>query len=282
MSYEHIDVVPLAPALGAEIEGVDLGAGLDDAVWSEIKQAFLHHQVLFFRDQKLTPGDQVAFAARFGPIGRYPFAEALEGHPDVIAIVKEPHQTTNFGGIWHTDTAYLENPSLGSALYALEVPSVGGDTMWSSMYAAYEALSDGMKALLADLHVVNSAAKNKASLRMDHLEDGSMKGRDADQMEVKEAVHPAVRSHPETGRKSLYVSEAHAVRFDGMTVEESRPILDYLYDHAIREEFTCRFRWTAGTLAIWDNRCTLHYPLNDYHGHRRELHRVTIDGDRPR
>ncbi len=280
--FDHIRVTPLAPALGAEVTGVDLATGIDAAVWGEIKRAFLEHQVLFFRDQQMTPGNEVEFAARFGPIGNYPFAEALDGHPDVIAIIKEPHQTTNFGGIWHTDTAYLETPSLGSALYALEVPPVGGDTMWANMYAAYDALSDGMKALLGGLGVVNSAAKNKDTLRMDHLEDGAMKGRDADQMEVREAIHPAVRTHPETGRKSLYISEAHAVRFDGMTAEESEPILEYLYGHVIREEFTCRFRWTAGTLAIWDNRCTLHYPLNDYHGHRRELHRVTIDGDRPR
>ena len=280
-SYQHISVEPIAPAIGAEVTGVDLSQPLTDETFGEIHQAFLDHIALFFRDQNLTPDQQVSFAACFGPIGRYPFAEPVDGNPDVIAIIKEAHQTSNFGGIWHTDTTYLEKPSLGSMLYARQVPSVGGDTMWSNMYAAYDTLSDGMKELLSQLRGINSAAKNKDALRMDHLEDGAMKGKNADKMDVKMASHPVVRTHPETGRKSLFISEAHTIGFEGMTEAESKPILDFLFTHAINEEFTCRFRWSTNTLAVWDNRCGLHYPLNDYHGHRREMHRITLQGDIP-
>ena len=279
--FSHITVTPLTAGIGAEISGVDLSADMSAEVWQEVHQAYLDYIVLFFRDQILTPADQVNFAARFGPIGKYPFAEPVEGHPDVIAIIKEAHQTSNFGGIWHTDTTYLECPSLGSVLYSREIPEVGGDTMWANQYAAYDALSDGMRTMLDNLKLLCSANKNKAALREDHLADGAMKGQDGGRMDVQQAVHPVVRTHPETGRKALYVSEAHAVCFDGWTVEESAPLLEYLYHHARKPEFTCRFRWTVNTLTIWDNRCGLHYPLNDYHGQRRELNRVTIEGDRP-
>ena len=279
--YHHISVSAIAPAIGAEVSGVDLSKNLSTEVFAEIHQAFLDYIVLFFRDQNLTPEQQLAFAARFGPIGRYPFAEPVAGNPDVIAIIKEPHQTTNFGGIWHTDSPYLDKPSLGSMLYARQVPDVGGDTLWSNMYAAYDALSDGMKDMLGGLKANFSAAKNKQALRTDHLQDGSMTGRAADEMDVQSAIHPVVRTHPETGRKSLYVSEAHTTAFEGWTTTESAPILDYLYTHAIQPEFTCRFRWTVNSLAVWDNRCALHYPLNDYHGQRREMHRITLEGDVP-
>ena len=279
--FKHITVMPLGPSIGAEVSGIDLSTDMTPEVWQEVHRAFLTYIVLFFRDQTLTPADQVAFAARFGPIGHYPFAEPLDGHPDVIAIIKEAHQTSNFGGIWHTDTAYLDQPSLGSVLYSREVPAVGGDTLWSNQYAAYAALSAGMKAMLDGMRAIHSADKNKAELRTDHLVDGPMTGRDAARMDVQMGVHPVVRTHPETGRRALYLSEAHTICFDGMTTEESAPLLTYLFAHAIKPEFSCRFRWTVDTLTIWDNRCALHYPLNDYHGQRRELHRVTIDGERP-
>jgi taurine dioxygenase len=281
MSYRHIEVRPIAPALGAEIGGVDLARPLDDAVFAEIEAAFHDHLVIFFRDQELTPESQVRFAARFGPVGRYPFAEPIEGHPDVIAVVKEADQTTNFGGMWHSDTAYLERPPLGSALYALEVPAVGGDTLFANMYLAYDTLSAGMKTLLDGLAAVNSAGKGGGAVRGPHLASGVMTGRDLDKMTL-EAAHPVVRTHPATGRKALYVNRAHTVRFAEMTEAESAPLLDFLFDHAERDDFTCRFRWTKGALALWDNRCTQHYPLNDYHGHRRVMHRVTVEGERPR
>lgn len=282
MDYERIIVEPLAPALGAEVSGVDLSQPLDDETADEIRRAFAEYLVLFFRDQEITPAQQVAFAGLFGPVGAYPFAEPIAEHPQVIAIVKEPHQTTNFGGIWHTDTPYLERPSLGSVLYALEVPAYGGDTMWANGYRAWDSLSDGLRAVLEPLSAVQSAAKNKAKLRADHLKDGSMRGHNVESMDIQQSEHPVARTHPVTGRKALYVSPAHTTNFVGWTDAESAPLLDYLYARVTSEENTCRFRWTKGSVAVWDNRCALHYPLNDYHGQRRKLHRVTIDGDKPR
>ena len=278
--YRRIEVRPLAAALGAEVEGVDLSRPLADEVFAEVHRAFLEHLVIFFRAQTLGPGQLCAFARRFGQLGRYPFAEPLPGHPEVVPVIKEPEQRTNFGGMWHSDTVYLERPPLGSALYAKEVPAVGGDTLFANMYLAYESLSDGMKALLDGLTAVHSAAKHKDALRADHLAGGAMAAREGAVVDL-EAAHPVVRRHPETGRRALYVNRAHTVRFAGMTEAESAPILEFLFAQAVREDFTCRFRWQAGSLALWDNRCTQHYPLNDYHGHRRVMHRVTVEGEPP-
>ena len=275
-----IEIRPLSGSLGAEIHGADLARPLEAEAFAEIERAFLDHLVVFFRGQKLAPAQLVAFAARFGPIGRYPLAEPIPEHPDVIAVIKEPEQTTNFGGVWHSDTVYLEAPSLGSALYAKEVPATGGDTLFANMYLAYESLSPGLRRLLDGLRAVNSAGKNKETLRGDHLAGGSMAGTGADEQGFR-AEHPVVRRHPVTGRKALYVNRAHTLHFSGMTEAESAGLLDFLFEHAAREDFTCRFRWEAGSLALWDNRCTQHYPLNDYHGQRRVMHRVTIEGDRP-
>lgn len=280
MTYRHIQVRPLSSALGAVIGGVDLARPLAAETFSEVRRAFLEHLVIFFRDQSLTPDQQVAFAGRFGPIGIYPFAAPLKDHPQVIAVVKEPEQTTNFGGFWHSDTAYLERPSLGSVLYAKQVPPLGGDTLFANMYLAYESLSEGMRRVLDGLSAVNSSAKNKETVRGDHLASGSMTGRSSAPQD-RTAEHPVVRIHPDTGRKALYVNPAHTVRFTGMTEQESAPILEFLFAHAVREEFTCRFSWEPGSLAFWDNRCTQHYPLNDYPGQRRAMHRVTVEGERP-
>lgn len=279
MATAEFTVTPIAPALGAVVTGIDLSRPVLDAAFAEIEAAFHAHLVLFFENQRLTSDQFAAFAGRFGPIGRYPFAKPLPEHPEIIPVIKEADQRTNFGGVWHSDTTYLERPPLGSLLYALEVPPIGGDTLFANMYLAYEALSDGMKRLLDGLTVVNSANKDSVALRGAHLAAG-MAGRDLDKMTL-EATHPAVRMHPVTGRKGLYVNRAHSLRFSGMTEAESAPLLDYLYRHAVREEFTCRYRWSVGALAVWDNRCTQHYPLNDYHGHRRALHRITIEGERP-
>lgn len=280
-SYRRIAVAPLAPALGAEIAGVDLAAAIDDETRDEILRAFHAYQVLFFRGQRLTPAQQVAVAGIFGPVGTYPFAAPIAEHPQVIPVAKEANQTTNFGGIWHTDTPYLLRPSLGSALYALEVPACGGDTVWASSVRAWETLSKGLRATLKGLRAVHSAGRNKDRLRADHMRAGAMRGQYEDAMDVTEAEHPVARTHPETGRTALYVSPAHTTRFAGWTEAESAPLLDYLFRHITQEDNTCRFRWSKGALAIWDNRCTLHYPLNDYHGHRRVLHRVTIEGEEP-
>lgn len=281
MNDKLIAVTPLAPALGAEVSGVDLSRPLDDDAVAEIRRAFRDFLVLFFRGQSLTPDALVAFARLFGPVGTYPFAEPIPDHPNVIAIVKEPHQTTNFGGIWHSDTPYLERPSLGSVLYAREVPPAGGDTLWANMHLAWERLPAERREMLAPLRAMHTAAKNKDVLRAGPIAAAGMRGRRLERVDTEQAEHPVARTHPVTGRKSLYVSPAHTTRLSGMTGDESAPILEELFAHATRDEFTCRFRWMQGSLAVWDNCCTLHYPLNDYHGHRREMHRVTIDGGKP-
>ena len=273
-----IGIHPVSGALGAEISGIDLSRDVDAQTLEQLRRAWLEHLVLFFRDQPLTPAQFLAFARRFGEIIEYPFVKGLEEHPEIIPVVKLAHERINFGGVWHSDTAYLDVPPMASMLLAREVPPAGGDTLFANMYLAYDALSEGMKRLLADLNAVNSSSKADASrTREDRIAE---RGR-ADARTVYEAAHPVVRVHPETGRKALYVNVAHTVRFDGMTEEESAPILAFLYRHQIRPEFTCRFRWQPSSLAFWDNRCAQHNAVNDYAGHRRVMHRVTLAGDVP-
>ena len=280
--YSRIGVKPISGALGAEIEGVDLAKPLDNQIFSEVHQAFLDHQVIFFRDQQITPDQQLDFARRFGTLNVHPYAPSLDGYPEVLRIFKEKEDRVNFGGGWHSDLTFLEKPPLGSILYAREVPPQGGDTMWTNMYLAYETLSDGLKKTLDGLKAVHSANKQYGI-------DGSEAARNNEKRSMKpnvsatakaELAQPVVRTHPETGRKALFVNGAFTDRFEGWTKEESRPLLSFLYKHAVKPEFTCRFRWARDSLAFWDNRCTQHYALNDYHGHRREMYRVTVDGDR--
>ena len=277
-TYHHIEVTPVTPAIGAEISGIQITDDLSDAVVQEIRAAYLEHLVVFFRDQTLTPGQLVNFSRRFGEIGYYPFVEGMAGQPEVVEVVKKEDETINFGGLWHTDTSYLEIPPMGSVLYAVDVPPIGGDTLFSNMYLAYDALSDGMKNLLSGLRGVNSAEKPDAAVtRVNRMAE---KPRDAAEV-VTTASHPIVRTHPETGRQSLYCSNAHTLHIEGMSREESLPILSYLYELQQREEFGCRFHWEPGSVAFWDNRCAQHNALNDYHGYRRVMHRVTLKGDVP-
>jgi taurine dioxygenase len=278
MTKSRLEIRPLSGAIGAELFGVDLADAQDDDTIRESRAALLEHVVIFFRDQELAPQQLLALAERFGEPAEYPLIKGLPECPLVLPIVKEPHERTNFGGIWHSDTAYLERPALGTLLYALETPPAGGDTMFANMYLAYETLSEGMRRLLDGLQGVNVAGK-PATLKT-REEMSGRQGTAADP-EAISAVHPVVRTHPETGRKALYVNYAHTLRFADMTEEESAPILDYLFSHQIKPEFTCRFRWRPGSLAFWDNRASQHYPLNDYHGQRRVMHRVTLVGDRP-
>jgi len=196
-------------------------------------------------------------------------------------VIKEAHERDNFGGGWHSDTCYLERPPLCTCLLAMETPPLGGDTLFANMYLAYEALSEGMKALLDGLLAVNSASLLTRGNRNTRFGYSSIQGQNEAAAESTVAEHPVVRTHPETGRKSIYVDALHTPRFKDMTEEESRPVLDYLFRHAARPEFTCRFAWAPGSLAVWDNRCAQHNALNDYHGHRRVMHRVTVEGDRP-
>jgi taurine dioxygenase len=271
-------VEPIAGALGAEISGVDLSKDLSDAVVAEIRRVWLEHLVVFFCDQDLPPARFLAFARRFGEPIEYPFVKGLDEFPEIIPVLKLEHETVNFGGIWHSDTTYLDVPPMASMLVAREVPAAGGDTEFANMYLAYETLSDGLKRVLDGLVAVNSsAAADVSRTREDRLKDSAR----ADARKEYVAAHPVVRVHPETGRRALYVNVAHTVRFEGMTAEESAPLLQYLYRHQTRPEFTCRFHWRPGSLAMWDNRCAQHNAINDYQGHRRLLHRITLAGDKP-
>lgn len=275
--YEHIEVRPMAGALGAEIGGVDL-RDLDDATVAEIRRAWLAHLVVVFRDQELDAEDFLAFARAMGEPIEYPFVPGLDGYPEIIAVAKLEHETVNFGGIWHSDTTYLDVPPMATMLVAREIPPVGGDTLYANMYLAYETLSDGMKELLDGLRAVNSSAlADVSATREDRRRDA---GTEDDR--AYESLHPVVRTHPETGRKALYVNVAHTVRFETMTEAESKPILQYLFQHQVRPEHTMRLQWQVGTLALWDNRCAQHNPVNDYHGYRRVMHRITLAGDTPR
>jgi taurine dioxygenase len=276
---DRFEIKPLAGALGAELLGIDLARPLDDETVAALRQALLDHLVIFFRDQTLFPEEFLAFAGRFGTVIDYPFVAGIEGYPLITPVVKLETETVNFGGVWHTDTAYLEIPPMGSMLLAREVPPQGGDTLFANMYLAYETLSPGLRALLDGLKAVNSSAKADVSrTREDRIRSSPTERSNATLL----AEHPVVRTHPETGRKALYVNAGHTVRFSGMSEEESAPLLDYLFRHQTRPEFTCRFRWQVGSLAFWDNRATQHNPINDYHGSRRVMHRVTLEGDRPR
>lgn len=274
-----ITVAPIAGALGAEISGIDLMEDLDATTVAAVRRAWLDHGVVFFRDQPLPEARFLAFARRFGEVIEYPFVKGLEGFPEIIPVTKLEHERVNFGGLWHSDTTYLEVPPMATLLVAREVPPAGGDTLFANMYLAYETLSAGMRRLLDGLIAVNSSAKPDVShTREDRIRENARQNTPRQYV----AEHPVVRTHPETGRKSLYVNIGHTIRFRDMTEAESAPLLSYLFTHQTRPEFTCRFRWQQGSLAFWDNRCTLHNPVNDYYGFRRVMHRITLKGDRPR
>ena len=274
-----IRIDPIAGALGAEVDGVDLGRPLGGETVTLLRRALLEHLVLFFRDQDLTPETLLAAARQFGTPIEYPFVRGIEGYPEVIEVAKLENERVNFGGVWHSDTTYLEAPPMGTLLLAKEVPLVGGDTIFANMYLACETLSDGMRAMLERLTGISNSAKADASrTREDRIRSAPKDGGNR----VLEAEHPVLRTHPETGRKALYVNVAHTIRFGGMTEAESAPLLRYLFEHMTRPEFTCQFRWRPGSLAFWDNRAAQHNAINDYLGHRRMMHRVTLAGDRPR
>jgi taurine dioxygenase len=270
--YRHLEIRRIAGSLGAEIHGVDLAA-LSDEAFAEIYRAFVDHQVIFFRDQAFDPDSYLAFARRWGKIAIYPYMKGLESHPEILQIVKSEQDTYAFGNAWHTDTSFAPIPPKATMLHALEVPPAGGDTLFANLYAAYETLSDGMRAMLAPLrtHCVGDRPTRRFT------EVRAMARRDPGGEPV-EAIHPVVRTHPDSGREALYIGH-HSIRFDGMSEEESAPLLGFLLTHATRPEFTCRFSWVPGSVAIWDNRCTLHYAIDDYSGHRRRMNRIIIEGE---
>jgi len=282
--YQHISTHRIAGSLGAEIEGVDLSKDLPDEAMTEIRAALLDNLVICFRNQSITPEQQLAFAHRWGDIHLHPFMEGMADHPEILAVIKRPTDKKNFGGSWHTDQMFSPSPAMGTMLYAKEVPSAGGDTMFTNQYLAYEALSDGMKRIADQLRTVCVGDNFRAANGLSRKERYA---RQMSEMTVKDpgnvqttSVHPLVRTHPETGRKALYIG-GHVQHFDGMTEEESDPLINYFKQHSIRPEFTCRFRWETGSLIFWDNRCTQHFAINDYPAETRIMHRITIAGDQP-
>jgi len=271
-----VQILPQSSVIGAEVRDLDLSADLSDDTIARVNRAFLEHQVLFFRDQRLTAQQYNDFAERFGPLTNYMFAEGPEGYPYITEIIKTETETESFGSFWHSDSAYLERPPKITMLYAREVPPRGGDTLFSDMYALYDDLSAGMKQALGPLKAINSASV----VPRDEDIYQEVKSKNSNLSE-QFAIHPVIRRHDETGRKAVYVNGIHTLGFEGMTRAESLPLLDYLYQRVTRPEYSFRLRWEANTLAMWDNRCTQHYALNDYHGYRRIMHRIIIEGEAP-
>ena len=274
----EFEVHPLTPAIGAEITGLDLSMPIGEPTLTSLRKTWLERRVLFFRNQALSPEQQLAFTRQFGEIEKYPFLPGIEGYPLIAPVLKLAHETVNFGGLWHSDTAYLEAPAAGATLYAVEIPPLGGDTIFANMVMAYDTLAEPIKQQIRDLRAINSSAKaDVTKTREDRIKAAG----ESVQRQEFVSIHPVVRTHPETGEKILYVNEGHAVRFDGWSEEASRLLLELLYHHQRKPEFQCRFRWSVGALAMWDNRSCQHYPVNDYHGYRRLLHRISLRGDRP-
>ena len=268
----------IAGALGAEISGVDLTQTLTTDLVKEIRNVFLRHGMIYLRNQPLTSQQFMNFAKAMGEPIEYPFVKGFEEFPQIIEVKKLEHERVNFGGVWHSDTTYLEKPPMGSMLLSKEIPPYGGDTLFACQYAAYESLSDTMQRLLEGLRGVSASAKADVSkTREDRIKSD---GKESAPKSFTNS-HPVVRTHPETGRKALYVNVAHTVGIEGLNDAESAPLLSFLFEHQVKPELTCRLVWEPDALAFWDNRCTQHNPVNDYHGHRRVLHRITLQGDKP-
>ncbi|QNE32694.1 TauD/TfdA family dioxygenase [Sphingomonas sp. NBWT7] len=266
----------IAPHIGVEFTDVDLNQ-LDDGTFAAMRDALADHGVVFVRDQQLTPEQHIAFARRWGTIDVNNYFPANGGHPEIAEVRKAENQQTNIGGGWHTDHSYDQVPAMGSILLARETPPSGGDTLFASLSAAFDSLSEGMKATLRTMRAVHSADHIYSA---DGIYSKTDQGADLKGHDVRtHAVHPVVIRHPRTGREILYVNPAFTLHFEGWTRAESQPLLTYLYQVAMRDEFQCRLQWSPGSIAIWDNRSTWHCAMNDYHGHRRLMHRITISGE---
>ena len=272
MKQSSLSIQKLSPSIGAEIEGVDLSATPRDGRLEEIHRALLEHLVIFFRDQNLSPEQHKALGRRFGRLHIHPAPLAvLRGHPEIVIIEADEHSTRIAGGEWHSDVSCDTEPPLGSILYLKKAPSVGGDTLFANMYAAYEALSDSMQRFLAGLTAIHDGSRNYAG-RQPIRERGA---------EFPRAEHPMVRTHPETGRNALFVNHLFTTRVVQLAQHESDAVLQMLFEHIKNPKFQCRFRWRPNSVAFWDNRCTQHLALWDYYPEQRYGHRVTIAGDRP-
>lgn len=277
-NFEELDIRPLSAALGAEINGIDLNHELSDAAFASLREVLGTYGVIFFRDQELTPEAHINFAQRIAPIDINRFFKPVEGYPMIAEVRKEPDQKLNIGGVWHTDHSYDKAPAMGSVLLAREVPEIGGDTLFANMALAYETLSEGLQRTLLGLKAWHSSrhAFGQGGTTAELQREGRIQN---PELATQDACHPVVISHPHTGRKTLYVNPGFTRCFDGWTEAESKPLLDFLYAHAIRPELTCRFSWKAGSMAVWDNRATWHFAMNDYAGQRRLMHRITLEGE---
>ena len=271
-----IEVRAVSGGVGVELANINIGGGLSDTEFATVQENFIRHGLVFMHGQDISPEQHIEFAERFGQINVNRFFPKVAGHEKIAAVTKEKDQKVNIGGGWHTDHSYDQIPALGSILLARETPPVGGDTLFACMYKAYESLSPGLKKTLEGMNAVHSSRHvfgDQSAYRAEM--DGVFENAE---LATQDAVHPVIITHPESGRKALYVNPGFTLHFEGWTMAESKPLLDYLYQHATLMEHTTRFKWAEGSIAIWDNRCTWHYALNDYHGERREMHRITIEG----
>ncbi len=277
-----VEIHPLC-GVGAEIRGVDLAGELTNSDFAAIRGAFADHGVIFFRDQAINEAQHIAFARRWAPININRFFGAHPDYPEIAMVSKDVEQKDNIGGSWHTDHSYDQIPAMGSILVARELPPKGGDTMFASMYGAYDALSEGMQRMLGTLKAVHSArhvfggGADAVVAKSDV--GGKQIGNTAAADALTDVVHPVVITHPLSGKKALYVNPGFTLRFDGWTKEESKPLLDQLYAHCMQNAFVHEFEWRPGSIAFWDNRATWHFAKNDYHGHRRVMHRITVEGE---
>ena len=269
-----MDIRPLTGGLGAEIHGADIRNAED---FEAIRDAFATYSVIVLRDQTASPDDHLAFARRFGPINVNRFFKSVESHPEIAMVLKEKDQKEAVGEGWHTDHSYDQVPAMGSILHAIEMPPFGGDTLFVSMGTAYDALSPTMRGFLDGLHAIHSSR---------HVFGASVQGSEAAksgrlgnaEAATQDARHPVVITHPMSGRRGLFVNPVFTTHIEGLTPDESDAILAMLYDHCKQPEFQCRVRWQAGDITMWDNRATWHKAINDYHGFRRLMHRITVDG----
>lgn len=280
MRNSTIEVRPISGTIGAEIHGVDISQNLDDQTIGDIRKALLDHCVIFFRDQTIDVQQHKAFTRRFGDIFIHPNYRGMQKDNEIVEIKRSPGDKKIVGEEWHADTTMVAEPPMGAILYALEVPPYGGDTLFASQYAAYDALSDGMKQLLSGLRAYHSDRKVAGPAANMNAHRATKVREDADWRETV-SLHPVVVTHPETGRKLLYVNHSYTMGLEGMTEDESRPLLNYLLDHGHRPEFTCRFRWEKGSVAFWDNRVCKHLAVHDAGPFYREMRRTQICGTKP-
>ena len=272
----EIIINPTSGSIGAEIHGVNLSTDLSDDVFSEIRQTFIDHGLIFFRNQKLTPDDHLRFAKRWGEININRFFTKVEGYEQIAEVKKDSDQEINIGGAWHTDHSYDQIPAMGSILLARETPKTGGDTLFANMYKAYESLSDGLKGTLESMNACHSS-RHVFGAHTGYAEASNQRIGNPE-LATQDAIHPVIITHPESKRKALYVNPEFTVNFEGWTKEESKPLLNYLTEHTTKSENITRFKWESGSIAFWDNRCTWHFALNDYPGEKRLMHRITVEG----